>query len=76
MPDVIDVHRKGTHVTDWLERIRAEYLEMPGLHLTLPQARRLWGLDDLTSAALFAALVDVKFLKQTRTGAYVLSGVY
>jgi hypothetical protein len=28
-----------------LVRIRAEYLEMPGLRLTAPQAQRLFGLD-------------------------------
>ena len=64
-----------TNIADWLGLIRGEYLEIPGLHLTLPQARRLWGLDDLTSSALFAALVDAKFLKQTRTGAYVRADV-
>src|SRR5437867_4466585 len=31
-----------------LIRIRAEYREMPGLKLTLPQARRLWQLDPAT----------------------------
>ena len=57
-------------VADWLGLIRAEYLEDPGLHLTLPQARRLWGLDEVTSEAVFAALVATRFLRQTRTGAY------
>ena len=61
---------------EWLVRIRAEYLEVPGLHLTLPEAQRLWGLDEITSAALFAALVDVKFLRRTHTGAYVRAGAY
>jgi hypothetical protein len=28
-------------VAVWRERIRAEYLEMPGLHLTRRQAQRL-----------------------------------
>jgi hypothetical protein len=28
-----------------LRRVRAEYLEMPGLRLTAPQAQRLFGLD-------------------------------
>lgn len=58
-------------ITDWLALIRAEYLEVPGLHLTLPQARRMWGLDEATSWALLAALVDARFLKRTHTGAYV-----
>ena len=60
-----------THITDWLQLIRCEYLEIPGLCLTKPQVQRLWGLDPLTSETLLAALVDVKFLRRTRQGAYV-----
>jgi hypothetical protein len=60
-----------TTVVDWIHLIRAEYLEIPGLHLTRNQVRRLWGLDDLTCDALLEALVDVRFLRQTRTGAYI-----
>jgi hypothetical protein len=56
---------------DWIGLIQAEYLEIPGLHLTMAQARRLWGLDDVTSSALFAALVEAKFLRQTRNGGYI-----
>jgi len=60
-----------THITDWLLLIRAEYLEIPGLCLTMEQAQRLWGLDPVTVEALFAALVHVKFLRCTRQKAYV-----
>ena len=63
--------RAETHVEDWLVLIRAEYLEIPGLSLTKPQVERLWGLDPVTSEALLAALVDVKFLRRTRKDAYV-----
>ncbi len=38
-------------ITPLLQRVRAEYLEMPGLKLTAPQARRLWGLDCATCDA-------------------------
>ncbi len=62
-----------THITDWLRLIRAEYLEVPGLRLTREQAQRLWSLDALTVEALFAALVDAKFLRCTRQKAYVLA---
>jgi hypothetical protein len=44
---------------------------MPGLTLTIAQAQRLWGLDRDTCASLLAALVDAKFLKTTRDGAYI-----
>ena len=60
-----------TTVVDWIHLIRAEYLEIPGLHLTRNQVQRLWGLDDLTCDALLGALVDVRFLRRTSTGAYV-----
>ena len=54
-----------------LQRIKSEFLEMPGLRLTRPQARRLWGLDDRSCAALLASLVDSQFLFQTRDGAFM-----
>lgn len=43
-------------------RIRREYLDMPGLVLTLPQAGRLWGLSVRRSERLLSALVDSGFL--------------
>ena len=53
-----------------LGRIRAEYLEMPGLRLTTPQARCLFGLDSETWDAVLAALVDAKFLYETPNGMF------
>jgi len=64
-----------TPINDWLQLIRAEYLEIPGLCLTKTQVERLWGLDSVTSAALLAALVDVKFLRRTVHDAYVRADV-
>jgi hypothetical protein len=61
----------NTHITDWLQLIRAEYLEIPGLSLTKRQVQRLWNLDQLTTEAVLAALVDQKFLRCTRHHAYV-----
>jgi hypothetical protein len=60
-----------THLTDWLQLIRAEYLESPGLSLTERQVQRLWNLDHVTAEAVLAALVDMKFLRCTRRQAYV-----
>lgn len=54
-----------------IERLRAEFLEMPGLRLTEPQARRLWGLDAVSCDALLGALVEAKFLFKTRDGAFM-----
>lgn len=58
---------------DALRLIRAGYLEMPGLRLTLPQARRFWGLDDTTTAALLDGLVATHFLALAGDGAFVLA---
>jgi hypothetical protein len=54
-----------------LRRVQGEYLEMPGLRLTEAQARRLWGLDEVSCGALLGALVDAKFLFRTRDGAFM-----
>jgi hypothetical protein len=53
-----------------LHRIRAEFMEMPGLRLTSAQAARLWHLDRDTVAVLLAALVEARFLYLTPAGAY------
>jgi hypothetical protein len=54
-----------------LQRIQGEFVEMPGLRLTPAQAQRLWGLEREVCDALLGALVDAKFLAQTRDGAFV-----
>ena len=52
-----------------LNQIRSEYLEMPGLSLTVSQAGRLWGFADCD--ALLRSLVETRFLSQTRMGTFV-----
>ena len=51
-------------------RIRAEYLEMPGLRLTLEQARRLCGVERALCQVVLDALVDERFLSVKVDGAY------
>ena len=58
-------------IDDVLQRIQGEFVEMPGLRLTPAQAQRLWGLERDVCDALLGALVDAKFLAQTRDGAFV-----
>ena len=58
-------------IAEWLCRIRAEYLEVPGLNLTRPQAKRLWALDDATCDRLLQSLIDIRFLRCTTQGLYV-----
>ena len=52
-------------------RIQSEFLEMPGLRLTPPQACRLWGLDRDLCMLLLARLVDARFLVRTRDGRFM-----
>ena len=54
-----------------LSLIRNEYVEMPGLCLTAPQAQRLWHLDRATCDWVLAELVDEKFLKRSKSGQYL-----
>jgi hypothetical protein len=58
-----------------LDRIRGEYLEMPGLTLTEPQAQRLWGLDREACKSLLQALLQTGFLRRTVRGGYVRADV-
>jgi hypothetical protein len=59
-----------THTT-LLERIRSEYLEMPGLAVTFVQAQRLFGLEWTLCKMVFDALVDQQFLRLSERGTYV-----
>jgi len=68
--------RITTPIGDQLRQVRAQYIEMPGLILTRGQARRLFGLDDVTVSALLGALVDAHFLKVTQAGTYVRADVH
>lgn len=47
-------------------RIQAEFLEMPGLQLTLSQAQRLWGLDPNTCRQVVETLVASSVLRHHR----------
>jgi len=53
-----------------LQRLRGEFLEMPGLCLTVAQAQRLCGVDPAICKAILDALVDAKFLGIRRDGSY------
>ncbi len=54
-----------------VNRIRQEYLEMPGLALTVRQASRLWNLDVMTCEGLLQRLLRERFLTETPAGGYV-----
>jgi hypothetical protein len=54
-----------------LYRICGEFLEMPGLRLTVRQAMRLWGLDREQCERAIDVLIGRSFLRQTAGGLIV-----
>ena len=55
---------------DLLRRMRSEYLESPGLHITAAQAGRLWQLDVSTCHRLLRRLVGSGFLLESIDGRF------
>jgi hypothetical protein len=53
-----------------VERLRAEFLEMPGLRLTAQQVHRLCGVDQDACRAVLDVLVSEKFLCAKPDGTY------
>jgi hypothetical protein len=51
-----------------VQRVRSEFLEMPGLQLTPAQARRLWNLEGEMCRAVIDALIAEAFLRWTASG--------
>jgi hypothetical protein len=49
-------------------RVRAEFREMPGLTLTLPQAARLFSIDPERCERVLATLVEAGYLARNGTG--------
>ena len=60
-----------------LDRIHTQYIEMPGLRLTVDQVQRLCGVDGAVCRVVLEDLVRAKFLHQQGDGSYarVLAGV-
>lgn len=53
-----------------IQRIRAEYLEMPGIALRPEQVQRLCGVDGTVCQSVLEALVESGFLSRRADGAY------
>ena len=53
-----------------MRRIAAEFREMPGLVLSVPQASRLLGLDEAACERILATLVREGLLRRRAGGAY------
>lgn len=70
---VLELATLNVPMAELLGRIRAGYVEMPGLKLTKPQARRLWALGHATCDTVLAALVKAKVLSRTPEGLFVMA---
>jgi hypothetical protein len=55
------------------QRIRAEYLEMPGMRLTAAQVERLSGVETSVCKRVLNDLVRTKFLRVSSDGTFVRS---
>lgn len=53
-----------------LERVRGEFLEMPGLRLTPAQAARLWGVSGPMARGLLTTLAEARFLVHRDDGSF------
>lgn len=53
-----------------LQRIKSEYIEMPGLTLRPEQVQRLCGVDGASCQTVLEALVESGFLSKRSDGAY------
>jgi hypothetical protein len=51
-----------------VNRVRSEFIEMPGLRLTVRQAARLWGLEAAACEKVIDVLVRASFLRWTPAG--------
>jgi hypothetical protein len=54
-----------------VRRVRAEFVEMPGLKLTAAQAARLWGLEPAACDAVIRTLAASEFIRWTKCGSIV-----
>lgn len=57
-----------------VDRARADFVEMPGLELTLPQAVRLWNLGVEECRLVLDALADAGFVKWTHRRTVIRTG--
>ena len=58
---------------DLTERLRAEFLEMPGLRLTQQQVQRLCGIEPKICQLVLQELVNARFLAVKPDGSYTRS---
>jgi len=57
-------------IEDTIQRVRAEYVEMPGIQLKTEQLQRLFGIDRAMCQVVLDTLVDAQFLCVKPDGHY------
>ncbi len=62
---------RSDNVRELARRIEAEYTEMPGLSVTLPQAQRLFATDRHSCQTVFDRLIARGVLRRTTNGRFV-----
>jgi hypothetical protein len=65
------VTRGNPDFNNLLARARSEFLEMPGLSITVSQASRLWNLTPSVAGDLLGALAGSHFLLRRDNGTFV-----
>ena len=65
------IERPTSQLQQIVIRIKAEFLELPGLRLTLPQASRLFGVDQAACEHVLTSLVSHRFLKTMKDGSFI-----
>ena len=68
-------HSVVENICDWVQLIKSEYAEMPGLHLSKRQAQRMWNLDAHRADAVFSALEAAHFLRRLPDDVYIRADV-
>jgi hypothetical protein len=76
-PDSIGHQVEAGHdLTALTLRVRGEFVEMPGLQLTMLQAARLFGVAADVAGAVLDALCEAAFLNRSDRGTYSLGGSF
>ena len=66
-----DIRTPNGRIRTLMERVQAEYAEMPGLSITLSQAKRLWAVDQQSCEEVFNRLIRSGVLRITTKGRFV-----
>jgi hypothetical protein len=61
---------RPTGFAELLQRVKAEFLEMPGLTVTYDQAVKLWACHPVVCREVLETLVQTRFLVRTRRAAF------